>query len=97
MGCLPICTQYVHKLNAEQLATLSCNSITNILNTTVFVGNDSRSASEAYAGRIDEIRFSSVARSDDWIKATYESIKNADFAIYGQAKEILNGLTIIVR
>ena len=62
-------SQYVHKLNAEQLATLSCNSITNVLPTAWYVGNVSRSGSEAYSGKLDEIRISSVPRSDDWIQA----------------------------
>ena len=68
-------SQYVHKLNAEQLATLSCNSITNVLPTALYVGNGSRSGSDAYSGKLDEIRISSVPRSDDWIQATYDSIK----------------------
>ncbi len=67
-------SQYVHKLNAEQLATLSCNSITNVLPTALYVGNVSRSGSEAYSGKLDEIRISSVPRSDDWIQATFDSI-----------------------
>ena len=68
-------SRYVHKLNTEQLATASYNSITNVSATAFYVGNSSRSASDAYSGKLDEIRISSVPRSDDWIQATYDSIK----------------------
>ncbi len=68
-------SRYVHNLNTEQLATLSCNSITNVSSTAFYVGNSNRTGSEAYSGKLDEIRISSVPRSDAWIQATYDSIK----------------------
>ncbi len=91
-------SQYVHNLNTEQLATLSCNSITNVLPTALYVGNSSRGGSEAYSGKLDEVRISSVRRSDDWIKATYDTIKdNAAFTRYGVASQNVYGFLIIVR
>ena len=91
-------SKYIHNLNTEQLATLSCGSITNVSGTAFYVGNSSRSGSDAYSGKLDEIRISSVPRSDDWIKATYDTIKdNAAFTKYGVASENVKGFLIIIR
>lgn len=35
-----------------------------------------------YPGRIDEVRISNVARSADWVNATYDTVHNDDFATY---------------
>ena len=37
---------------------------------------------DAWPGLMDELRISNVARSDDWLQATMDCIKKADFAIY---------------
>ena len=39
-------------------------------------------ATDAWPGLMDELRISNVARSDDWLQATMDCIKNTDFAIY---------------
>jgi hypothetical protein len=57
----------------------------------------SNSSAVSWPGKIDEVRISKVARSDAWLKATYDTIKNADFATYGEAREQVKGLMIIVR
>ena len=36
-------------------------------------------AGYAFPGIVDEVRVSSVARTKDWIKATYDTVNNADF------------------
>ena len=40
-------------------------------------------AQYAFPGIVDEVRISSVARSKDWIKATYDTVDNADFTYCG--------------
>lgn len=51
-----------------------------------------------YPGLIDEVRISSVARSDAWVKATYDTIaNNAMFTTYGAARENIKGFMLIVR
>ena len=52
-----------------------------------------------FPGKLDEVRISKVARSSEWIKATYDTIKNnATFTAYGAARENGKlGLQIIVR
>ena len=51
-------------------------------NTTLFIGSQNSGSSAAFPGMIDEVRISSVARSDDWLNATYDTVNNANFAIY---------------
>ena len=52
-----------------------------------------------FPGKLDEVRISKVARSSEWIKATYDTIKNnAAFTAYSDARENKKlGLYIIVR
>ena len=40
-----------------------------------------------FKGQIDELRFSKVARSVAWMKATYDTVNNASFATYGAAND----------
>ena len=64
------------------------------------VGNtfDTRWGTSAYPGIIDEVRISNVARSADWVKATYDTIKNnSTFTTYSSAREQVKGLMIILR
>ena len=49
---------------------------------SLFVGNQFDSGSRVFPGKIDEIRISNVARSDDWIAATHDTIANDDFAVF---------------
>ena len=49
--------------------------------STLYLGNNS--GTDSYHGIIDEVRLSTVTRSADWVKATYDSIANNDqFAVY---------------
>ena len=47
---------------------------------TFAVGNSSNGGSQAFPGSIDEVRVSSVARSDDWVQATYDTVHDGNFA-----------------
>ena len=62
------------------------------------LGNISGGSSQ-FPGKLDEVRISKVARSSEWIKATYDTIKNnAAFTAYSDARENKKlGLHIIVR
>ena len=48
--------------------------------TTLYVGNLHHSSAGAWPGLMDEVRISNVARSDDWLQATIDCVKKADFA-----------------
>ncbi len=67
--------------------------------TTLFLANYTCSDNKVWPGRIDEVRISSVARSDAWVKATYDTIKNnTTFTTYGEARpNDVKGLMIIIR
>lgn len=49
----------------------------------VHVGNAGAgdSTEKAWPGLIDEVRISNVARSDEWLQATIDCVKDADFAV----------------
>ena len=53
----------------------------------------------AWPGKIDEVRISSVARSEAWLKATYDTVRNnGTFMAYGAARENSDrGMVIVVR
>ena len=55
------------------------------------LGNSVKGASNAFPGKIDEVRISKVVRSADWIKATYDTIANANFATYSTTAGTLTG------
>lgn len=46
----------------------------------IYLGNLSQK--RAFPGKIDELRISGVARSADWVKATYDTVNNDSFAFY---------------
>ena len=49
----------------------------------LIVGNFTGSGDgNAFPGALDEIRISTVARSDDWIAATYATVRDSSFASY---------------
>ena len=49
----------------------------------LFLGNSGTGEAKAFPGIIDEVRFSDIARSADWVKATYDSIRpNSGFVTY---------------
>ena len=45
------------------------------------------SGTTPFKGQIDELRFSKIARSESWMKATYDTVNNASFASYGQGND----------
>ena len=47
----------------------------------LFLGN-CQDNNLAYPGKMDEVRISTVVRTDDWIKATYDTIMDENFAEY---------------
>ena len=49
---------------------------------TLLIGNTSSSQEQAFPGTLDEVRISRIARSSEWIKATYDTITDKDFAVY---------------
>ena len=50
------------------------------------------SSTKVFNGALDELRISNVARSAEWVKATYDTIKNnTTFTIYGAARENTKG------
>ncbi len=46
-----------------------------------YVGNYFPNQEKVFPGKIDEVRVSNVARSDDWVVATYDTIANDEFAV----------------
>lgn len=57
----------------------------------VTVGNFTvQGSANAFPGLLDEIRISSVARSDDWIAATYATIHDEGFATYEPIANVPN-------
>ena len=67
--------------------------------STLYIGVGSTSSKdELWAGKIDEVRISSVARSTEWLKATYDTVKNnATFTTYGEARANIKGLMLFIR
>ena len=57
------------------------------------LGNDCKPSTfnnnvpSVFDGALDELRISSVARSAEWVKATYDTMTSDGFAIYGKAKD----------
>ena len=49
---------------------------------SLYIGNLNLSNNRVFPGKMDEVRISSVARSDDWIAATHDTIANDDFAVF---------------
>ena len=69
--------------NPRVQANTYADGITNdTANTTLYIGNTSKGSTSAFPGKIDEVRISSVARSDDWMNATYDMMTDLDFALY---------------
>ena len=71
-------------LNGKSLATAT-SDIHGTMSTSgkpLYLGNKSAGAKEPYHGIIDEVRLSTVTRSADWVKATYDTIANDQFAVY---------------
>ena len=93
-------------LNGSQLSSYSANDAykgqmrsTTTSGAKLCLGNWWDGGAAQFPGKLDEVRISKVARSAEWIKATYDTIKdNANFTAYGAARENGKlGLQIIVR
>ena len=73
-------------LNGQSLTTTATNGLIASMasnNNSLFLGNVSDKGTEPYHGIIDEVRLSTMTRSADWVKATYDTIANNDqFAVY---------------
>lgn len=72
-------------LNGNRLAITSTDSQQGTMISSdqpLSLGNKSSSSAESYRGIIDEVRISTVTRSADWVKATYDTIANSSFAVY---------------
>ena len=67
--------------------------------TYLEIGNQGSGSGQSWPGKIDEVRISSVARSEAWLKATYDTVKNnGTFIAYGAARENSDrGMVIVVR
>lgn len=75
-------------------------TVTTVTGTRFYIGNtwDDTYGSTPYPGKIDEVRVSNVFRSDDWLKATYDTIaNNATFTTYSAVRENIKGFTLLVR
>ena len=46
------------------------------------LGNLGANKTYSFNGKIDEVRISKTVRSDEWVKATYDTITSANFAFY---------------
>ena len=80
-------TSYNRKvyLNGNSLATATSDLQGTMVSSdgTLYLGNEKGSSANSYRGIIDEVRLSTVTRSADWVKATYDTIANNDqFAEY---------------
>ena len=93
-------------LNGSQLSSYSASDAykgqllrITTSNAMLNLGNEWDGGTKQFPGRLDEVRISKVARSAEWIKATYDTIKdNATFTAYSNARENKKlGLHIIVR
>ena len=67
-------------------------------NGPLTLGNSTDGSAGAFPGMADELRISNVARSQDWMQATYDSIHVEDFAKCGKVRDLtIHGLMIFIR
>ena len=71
--------------------------IHSVVSDPLCLANDCNPGQErVFNGSLDELRISNVARSADWVKATYDTIKDHDtFTTYTAAHENRRGMLII--
>ena len=86
-------------LNGECLgSTNATGNVYSYNNANLYLGNRATTHPHVWPGKIDEVRISSVARSEDWLKATYDTVKNnATFTTYGAARENTKCFMVIIR
>lgn len=69
-----------------------------LASSTMYLGSSTTGSGSPWPGRIDEVRISSVARSPEWVKATYDTIGNhVSFTKYGDVCENCKGLMLVIR
>ena len=62
------------------------------------LGNaETAESTSAYPGSIDEVRISNIVRSEDWIKATHDTVMEPSFATYSAAKAVTRHTVLIFR
>ena len=55
------------------------------------------SGTTPFKGQIDELRLSKIARSESWLKATYDTVNTSGFTAYSNVRKNISGLVIIVK
>ena len=102
-------TYHTNYLNGAYSARISNNTGYSILappaESFICLGNDnapnsaySTNPPQVFNGAVDELRISNVVRSDAWVKATYDTIKNnATFTTYGSVRENVKGFLLLIR
>ena len=95
-------TSHTNYLNAASVATSNNSTgypIHGYITDPLCLANDCQTSStKVFNGSLDELRISSVARSKNWVKATYDTIKNnAAFTTYGAARGQMKGFIVILR
>ena len=99
---------YLHGVRDPQTKTSSPGQLIRIPGNTVILGNLGGSLvtwsssyyiykTKSFLGNIDEVRVSDVARSDDWVKATHDTVAKADFATYSTVRSITRTTVTIIR
>ena len=53
-----------------------------VSSATFCLGGQAKANASSFPGAIDEVRISNIARSADWVKATYDTVNNPAFATY---------------
>ena len=53
-----------------------------VSSATFVLGGQQKANGGSFPGAIDEVRISNIARSADWIKATYDTVNNPSFTSY---------------
>ena len=55
------------------------------------------SGTTPFKGQLDELRISKIARSEAWLKATYDTVNNAGFATYSKTRANDSAFVVVVR
>ena len=83
-----------------ETAPATPDTMQTVSNGILCIGNRSTTSNGTtpFVGCIDEVRISDVARSDAWVKATYDTIAdNATFTRYGRAGDNIAATVVIFR
>ena len=95
-GDTGLTTGFLNGVNVHELVADNSRKGTGIaVGGNLYVGNYFPNQEKVFPGKIDEVRISKVARSDAWVKATYDTIAdNATFTRYGTAGDNSQGSVI---